>query len=242
LEAAADGFPQADAAPIAAANSRKDRLVGFPAGLTPFTLRGRVLFDMTILDLVFLLSALLVLLSAGSMTVYALRRKWASAKRLALGLAVFLGCYAIGLVGVSLASPRRTYQPGERRCYDEWCVAVAGIRGGGSGVWVADVEVSSQARRIRQRAPDARAQLEDETGRRYEPVDLPGSARLTDYLGPGESFHALPSFRLPAGARPAGLILHHGDFPGVVIIGDDSSFLHRRALMLFPPAAATPLS
>jgi hypothetical protein len=53
---------------------------------------------------------------------------------------------------------------------------------------------------------------------------------LSDELGPGESFRVRLPFRLPEDAQPAGLVVHHGAFPGIVIIADDQSFLHPPAL------------
>lgn len=96
--------------------------------------------------------------------------------------------------------------------------------------------MSSVAKRVRQRAPDARAELEDEQGVRYSPCGAPVSVgtapprSLADPLGPGESFSVLVPFRLPIRKQPAGIVMHHGDFPGVVIIGSDSSAFHRPAL------------
>jgi hypothetical protein len=56
---------------------------------------------------------------------------------------------------------------------------------------------------------------------------------LSDPLGPGGSFRVLLPFLLPETAKPAGLAVHHGDFPGVAIIGADQSFLHTPALLRF---------
>jgi hypothetical protein len=98
------------------------------------------------------------------------------------------------------------------------------------------IEVSSDAKRVRQRALDARAELEDRQGKRYQPCAAPLSSGtaparwLSDELGPGESFRVILPFRLPDAATPEGVVLHHGDIPGVAIIGADQSFLHRPAL------------
>lgn len=90
--------------------------------------------------------------------------------------------------------------------------------------------------RVRQRARDARAELEDQQGRRHEPcaASLTNGTEprrsLSDELGPGESFRVFLPFRLPNTVKPAGLVVHHGDFPGIIIIGADGSFLHAPAL------------
>ena len=60
---------------------------------------------------------------------------------------------------------------------------------------------------------------------------VPALARLlSDEIGPGESFRVFLPFRLPGGATPAGLVMHHGDVPGVAIVGADQSLLHQPAL------------
>jgi hypothetical protein len=203
---------------------------------------------MTVFDLLFLASVLFVATLCACIAVSALRRRWAAARRLGRMLGWYVASYAAVLVSVALALPRHVYAPGERRCFDDWCEAAAEARladgpveaacqgEDGGRTWIAAIEVSSDAQRIRQRAPDARAELEDRQGRRYRPcaAALPGGAGptrvLTDALGPGESFRVLLPFRLPGEAAPAGLVMHHGDIPGVAIIGADQSLLHRPAL------------
>jgi hypothetical protein len=195
---------------------------------------------MTVFDLFFLLSVLFVLAMAGRIAVSAIRGRWDAVSRSGRFLGLFLALYAAVLMAVALVLPRRFYAAGERRCFDDWCATalsatasaatLCGPDDGGRD-WVAAIEVSSVARRIRQRAPDAHAELEDQQGNRYRPCAGAGPGKsLSAELGPGESFRVSLPFRLPAGATPAGVVLHHGDFPGVVIIGADQSFLHRPAL------------
>jgi hypothetical protein len=203
---------------------------------------------MTLLDLLFLASVLFVVILCGRIAASAWRRRWETATRLSRFLGLFLASYAAVLICVALALPRRFYAPGERRCFDDWCVTALDARAAdgsigvpcpadpGSRIWVATIEVASDARRIRQRAPDARAELEDRQGKRYRACAAPltdGTAParlLTGEIGPGESFRVLLPFRLPGAATPAGLVLHHGDIPGVAIVGADQSLLHRPAL------------
>ena len=99
-------------------------------------------------------------------------------------------------------------------------------------MWTLTVGVSSAAKRVRQRALDAHALLEDGAGREYSPCGAPlGAHALSDEIGPGESFDVVEPFVLPAGAEPAGVVISHGAFPGILLIGDDQSFLHRRTLL-----------
>jgi hypothetical protein len=203
---------------------------------------------MTLNDLLFLVSVIFVLVLMIRIAISALRRRFEQTRRLGKVLGVFVASYAVILMAVALARPRRFFAPGERRCFDDWCVSVIDARvadasngapceGSSTGrTWVATVEVLSVAGRIRQRARDARAELEDRHGNRYAPCAAPlkdaeGLDRsLSGELGPQESFRVLLPFRLPNDREPEGLVVHHGDFPGVVIIGVDQSFLHTPAL------------
>jgi len=203
---------------------------------------------MKLFDLIFLASVAFVATLCVRIAVSALRRRRETTSRLGRLLGGFVGLYAMTLVCVALALPRRFYAPGERRCFDDWCEAAieakladgpAGVGcrvDGGSRNWLATIEVSSDAKRIRQRAPDARAELEDRQGRRYQPcaAALPGGTgpaqSLSDELAPGESFYVFLPFRLPRDRTPAGLVVHHGEFPEAVIIGADQSLLHVPAL------------
>jgi hypothetical protein len=200
---------------------------------------------MTLFDLLFLASVLFVAALCACIAVSALRGRRETTRRLGRVLGGFVALYAVTLVSVALALPRRIYAPGERRCFDDWCVAAVEAKiaagavceaDGGGRTWIAAIEVSSDAKRVRQRARDARAELEDGQGTRYQPcgAGLPGGGgparSLSEELEPGESFHVFLPFRLPRDRTPAGLVMHHGDFPGVVVIGADQSWLHRGAL------------
>jgi len=203
---------------------------------------------MTLFDLLFLASAVVSVVCFLLILASALRRRSDHLRGWSLVLGSYLAGYVLVLLLTSLLSSRRIFAPGQRRCWDDWCVtAVRADREGTSPLpacaatlnmrtWLAEIQVSSVAKRVRQRAPDARVELEDEHGERYSPCATwsgrgtnPPHA-ISDPLGPGESFSVFLPFQLPSAERPAGLILRHGAFPGVLIIGDDSSLLHRRAL------------
>lgn len=188
-------------------------------------------------------TVLLALVMLLRLAVLALRGRWDGVRRGSRGLGAYLACYAGILVTVALVMPRQALAPRERECFDDWCAAGISVEPAatadapcaaeaGKRVWVATVEVSSDAKRVRQRAPDARALLEDAGGREYAACDgTLGSHALGDELGPGETFLVTEPFRLPAGAVPAGVVISHGAFPGVLIIGDDQSLLHSRTLL-----------
>jgi len=161
---------------------------------------------LTLADLFFLASVLFVLILCGRIVASVLRRRGETTRQLGCLLGVFVALYAAALIAIARVLPRRFYAPGERRCFDEWCVTAldAEIADGsisvpcqadrGGRIWVATVEVSSVAKRVRQCAPDPRAELEDRHAKRYQPcaaalIRGTGPAHvLSDEVGPGESF------------------------------------------------------
>lgn len=193
---------------------------------------------MTLSDLFFLVSFLFCASLVVRLIWLAIRGRWAKLKATALVLGVFVGMYAIALIGTALSMPRRELAAGERKCFDDWCIAVKAfqLQSGGSRcsgaetVWVTTVEVSSDAKRVHQRAADAAIEFEDASGRRYPPCEQPGLHNIRDILGPGESFSVSLPLALGGGGQPAGLVVHHGAFPGLIIIGADQSWLHSPTL------------
>lgn len=203
---------------------------------------------MTLSDLLFLASLLFVLVCLLAIFLAAFLLRWRAVRRWGKLLAAFLAVYVPVLLVSGLLMPRRIYPPGALRCWDDWCATAVRVAPAtpstplpcvgapGTRIWVAEIEVSSVAKRVRQRAPDAYAELEDEQGTRYQTCAAPlaqggtPARTLADPLDPGDSFSVLLPFRLPTKAQPAGVVLYHGDFPGIVIIGNDSSVLHRPAL------------
>ena len=193
--------------------------------------------------LVLLGSILFTLVTAGRLLVLVIRGRWADTRRVARLLALYVAGYAGILVVVALALPRQTLAPRARECFDDWCAAGVSAEPAaaadapcaseaGTRVWTLTVGVSSAAKRVRQRALDAHALLEDGTGKEYSTCGAPlGAHALSDEIGPGESFDVVEPFVLPADAEPAGVVISHGAFPGVLLIGDDQSFLHRRTLL-----------
>lgn len=215
---------------------------------------------MTLFDLLFLASLLFVLVCLIAILVSAARRRRDGLLRWCKLLGVFLVLHSLALIFTSLALPRRVYAPGERRCWDDWCATAVRATGiapqappsaqpcspaQNARLWYVEIEISSEAKRVSQRAPDARAELEDVQGARYSPCSAPlaqGTVpphELSDRLNPGDSFSVLLPFTLPANRPPAGVVMHHGSFPGIVIIGDDSAFLHQPALQRLTTSSQT---
>ena len=204
---------------------------------------------MQVTDLFFLACVLFVFVLLLRIAIALLRQRWAAAGRIMRSLGLFLIGYAVVLLVVGFTMPRRSFASGQRECFDDWCVAALSVTpaevspkfscppGPDSDTWVASVEVSSDAKRVRQRARDAWVELEDQSGQRYPAcaATLQQGAQplhwLTDELGPGDSFKVWLPFRIPHTAKPVGLVVHHGEYPGKFIIGDDQGALHSPALL-----------
>jgi hypothetical protein len=203
---------------------------------------------MTIFDLLLLLtvSAAAVALPRGA---YLLARgRWRAARRTVLGLGAVLGLYAATLVMVSLVSPQRVMGLHQDRCFDDWCLSVervAHLRAIGAVAargkfYLVTVQVSSRAKGIVQRALDAQVYLLDARGQRYDPAPAPqraldaagaGGQPLDTELPPGGSFTRTVAFDLPPHARRVSLVVAHGLFPAVLVIGDPQSLLHRPTIV-----------
>ena len=210
---------------------------------------------MTIFDLLLLLTALITMYSLGRVGYLLARSRWRPAGRLLLRLCAFLGIYALVLVAVSLTSSRRVLGMHQPRCFDEWCLQVERL------TWrstvgerqpmslargryaLVTVRVLSRAKRANQRALDARIALLDAAGRRYDPdataqgaLDAQGAGGrpLDSEVGPGGSFTRTVAFDVPAHPGNLDLLVEHGLFPDLLVIGDAQSFLHRPTVISLP--------
>jgi hypothetical protein len=201
----------------------------------------------TPLDLLFLTCFLVAVVSLVRAAYYAGRRRWTSGARVLRRLGYLAVVYLAVLVAVSLSSRPRVLRMGERQCFDDWCVSVEHAeRRSRVGQPPADVEargvfhvvtvrVSSTARRRAQRAADASVCLIDEKGNRYDPsppgqqaLDATGAGGddLMTRMPPGGSFVRRVVFDVPREAAELALVVNHGRFPGILIIGAPHSFLH----------------
>jgi len=207
---------------------------------------------MTISDLLLLITVFITVVALLGGASYLARRRWRPLRRILLALGVFLGSYAAVLVTVSLTSPQQVLGPHQVRCFDDWCLSLQRVaRRRAVGRWphvatargqfyLVTVEVSSRARGISQRAVDARVYLLDANGQRYDPdadarhaLDATGGGGqpLDTELPPAGSFTHTVVFDVPLERRPGGLVVVHGLFPAVLVIGDPQSLLHKPTLL-----------
>jgi hypothetical protein len=107
-------------------------------------------------------------------------------------------------------------------------------------VLYAAVRVSSRAKAISQRALDAQVYLLDAKGQRFDPsapgqqaLDETGQGgqALSSELAPGGSFTRIIVFDLPRGSSHLALVVTHGQFPDLLVIGSEQSFLHKPTII-----------
>lgn len=134
------------------------------------------------------------------------------------------------------------------RCFDDWCLSVERVVqqvtiGGSPKVdtahgtfYLVTIRVLSKARAITQRALDVQIYLLDKRNQRYNPdaagqqaLDATGQGGqpLNSELAPGSSFTRTIVFDIPKGLSQLALVVTHGLFPDVLVIGSEQSFFHK---------------
>lgn len=146
--------------------------------------------------------------------------------------------YLCVLVGVSLGQRQRVVAIGEPQCFDEMCFTVTGaeevpgflIRDGRRLVRVT-VRMTNRGRKAESEGL-IRAYLVDGQGRRWEESAGVNGVGLTTRVAGGDSVMSEPVFKVAGDASGLGLVFTHGRWqPGVLVIGDSDSVLHRRTVV-----------
>lgn len=156
-------------------------------------------------------------------------------------IAAVWSVYLAVLLGTSLFQGQRTVPAGKAQCFDEMCFTVTGTEEVPGYLMqqgrLLRVHVSIQNRGKKPQGESLlHAYLVDQQGRRW--LEVPGltGVRLTTRVSGGETVISEPVFKLPPDAIPAGLVLTHGRLqPGVLVIGDPDSLLHRPTLARITP-------
>ncbi|HEY2844655.1 MAG TPA: hypothetical protein VGJ09_13435 [Bryobacteraceae bacterium] len=189
---------------------------------------------MNIFDLVFLAGFAVSLIAMIAAAYAAVRGRTARAFSI---LRMWLIC-AVAYLGtsatVAYAAPQRILPAGEPWCFDDWCLTVENARRSGSELSV-DLQISSRARGISQRAKGAWIYVRDENDRHYDPA--PAAVPLDVLLQPGASVAATRSFAIPADARGLGLVTGHGTPPctmSLLIIGSGGCLFHKETMIRLP--------
>jgi hypothetical protein len=162
-------------------------------------------------------------------------------QRVRRGMAWLVGVWAVYLcvvVGVSLAQRQRVMAMGEPQCFDDMCFTVTGaeevpgflIKDGRRLVRVS-VRVTNRGRKAQSEGL-IWAYLVDAQGRRWEESPGVNGVGLTARVTGGNSVVSEPVFKVAADATALRLVFTHGYWqPGVLVIGDSDSWLHRRTVV-----------
>ena len=195
---------------------------------------------MTIFDLLFIFIVLASVATLATVAALTLRGHFRQAVKLLTIYGICLMLYLGVIVVVSLASPQRVLALGENRCFDDWCIAIDEItRSDVQKVeyYTVSLRVSNRARRVSQRENGLVVYMMDEKGRRYEPVMRATATPFNVLLQPGESIVMPCIFEVSGASGQLVLIVEHEGltrFPGLFIIGDDSSLFHKPMIVHLP--------
>lgn len=206
---------------------------------------------MTIYDLVFLVSFLIVAGTVLRLAYLAARKRWPTARRLSQRLAAFIAVYFAALLACSAFQPAKTVALHEPQCFDDFCIAVdSAVRQPSIGTTAARgdfIVVSgrlvSRAARRRQRETDVAGVLRVDAND-YVGISESGEAALrsmglagdslTSFVEPLGSNAFKLAYDVPKSSRRFEFVVQHGAFPADIIIGDSQSFFHRRTAVELP--------
>src|SRR5712672_410376 len=146
--------------------------------------------------------------------------------------------YLCFLIGVSLGQGQRLVAMGEPQCFGDICFRVTRVEEvpgflirDGRRLLRVSVQVMNKGRKA-QREGLIRAYLVDGQGRRWEMSPGVNGVELTARVAGGNSVVSEPVFTVAADASGLGLVLTHGRWqPGVLVIGDSDSLLHRKTVV-----------
>jgi hypothetical protein len=146
--------------------------------------------------------------------------------------------YLCVLVGVSLGQRQRVVAIGEPQCFDEMCFTVTGveevpgflIRDGRRLVRVS-VRVTNKGRKAQSEGL-IWAYLVDAQGRLWEESAGVNGVGRTARVAGGGSVVSEPVFKVARDATGLKLVFTHGRRqPGVLVIGDSDSLLHKKTVV-----------
>lgn len=198
---------------------------------------------MNLAELVFIILFLTTLVTIVRLTVKLVRRRWAEVRKLSTVLASGMAAYVLVVVSVSLATPQEWVTLGQEQRFDDWALTVQRAERTSTG-WHLTIRVANRGLGRPQRARDAEVLLRAADGRTFGPLPSPTERALTSMLQAGESFETVRDYVVSPDLPILGADVVHGAGPGPgwFVIGDRSSFFHRRPLVrLSTPATHAPV-
>jgi hypothetical protein len=161
--------------------------------------------------------------------------------RVRRGLAWLAGVWAMYLavlIGVSLVQKQKVVAVGQPQCFDDMCFTVTGVEEVKGFLIHDEQRLIRVTVRVTNRGRTAesdglmRAYLVDAQGRRWEESTGVNGVGLTAKVVGGDSVLSQPVFKVAGDATGLRLVLTHGwKQPGVLVIGDSDSLLHRKTVV-----------
>ena len=168
---------------------------------------------------------------------------WLRSERLRVrrGVAWLAGVWVVYLavlIGVSLGQKQKLVAVGQLQCFDDMCFTVTGVEEV-KGFLIRDgrrlIRVTVRVTNRGHSAESAgliRAYLMDAQGRRWEESAGVNGVGLTAKVAGGDSVMSEPVFKVAGDATGLRLVLTHGwKQPGILVIGDSDSLLHRKTVV-----------
>jgi hypothetical protein len=162
------------------------------------------------------------------------------AARLCMGYVGCLALYVGAVVVVSLVSPQRVVGLGQERRFDDWCITVDDATPSGPStqrVYTVTLRITNRARRVSQQENGVSVYVIDEKGWRFDAVPDPCALPINVRLEPGQSVTAVRTFETSTASGRLGLVVGRDGLsrlPGMFIISDDSSLLHKPTITRLP--------
>jgi hypothetical protein len=188
----------------------------------------------TIFDLLFVagfFASLVILITAAA---YSLRGKNEQAIRIVWTWAICAAAYLTISLLSGFVARQRVIGIGEPWCFDDWCLTAEAVTHSADSYNIA-LRISSEAKRVSQRAAGAWIYLIDDQGRLFQPDKGSDAVPLDVRLEPGQSVETSRVFHVATDARGLGLITGHGgpycgpmDF---LIIGGSGCLFHKQTMI-----------
>jgi hypothetical protein len=176
-------------------------------------------------------------------TLSLMRRERRKAVRHSLWIVAIWMLYMGTLLSVSLMQRQKVVAIGQDQCFDEMCFAVTDVQelpgyliNGESRLVRISVRISNQGKEKKQSERLIQAYLIDKQGRRWAESTAVSGVPLTARVAAGDSVLSQPIYKVAKDATGLGLVLTHGRRqPGVLVIGDSDSLLHKRTVVWLGP-------
>ena len=210
---------------------------------------------MTIFDLLFIFLFLATIITLLIIVINMLCGRKHTALRILRILGGSLAAYFCVVVVVALAAPQKVLMPGQSRCFDEMCFTVTNVKIAptigrkppitkAEGVfYLVTIQISCHGHGRAQSEGGVGASLIDAKGYTYEvssagqhayEAESRGNPPLTTRVAPGENVSSVQVFDVPVKASEVALHIGHSG-PGLFIIGDDESPLHKPTIIRLQP-------